>query len=412
MSKRLAIATTAPLVLHLPIALATLLASSGCEVENSVTRESTEVHLQETLDISQTQVSRELLDESLRLGRHFLLSRQTPQGDFRYQVNFLDQEESQDPAQVRKAGSLWGIALIHQDQPSDQTRNALLKGFAFYRDCSRPGDNGGKFIAYPGVLHGETGTLALVSLALIDFLRTEQVAACQQQLDDYLEFLLTLRTDTAQFRKDYELDTGFSFSEPMPYFDGECLLAITKAARYLEREDLRTIAIESAHAMFETYGKRARNAKNDSPLTKAFYQWGSLAFFDLYLSGWEDTDVFATRTIDLAHWMIDVHRTEERTLNTGYALEGLSCAYELARLTQQAAVQQKIAAVIDRQLHKLTSWQLTSSIPCAYLKQHASATTNFAGGVMNACDDPELRIDVTQHQMHAVILARRYLWPR
>ena len=31
---------------------------------------------------------------------------------------------------------------------------------------------------------------------------------------------------------------------------------------------------------------------------------------------------------------------------------------------------------------------------------------------MNACDDPELRIDVTQHQMHAVILARRYLWPQ
>ena len=404
--------TATSLTAHLIIALATLLTTTGCEVENAVTHDPTEAALPETTEIPQTQITRKLLDESLGLGRRFLLARQTPHGDFRYQVNFLNQEESQDPAQVRKAGSLWGVALIHHDQPSDQTRDSLLKGFAFYRNCSRPADDGGKFIAYPGVLDGETGTLALVSLALIDFLRTEQVAECQQQLDDYLEFLLTLRTDTGQFRKDYELDAGFSFSEPMPYFDGESLLAITKAARYLQRDDLQTIAIESAHTMFEMYGKRARKSENDSPLTKAFYQWGSLAFFELYSSGWENTEIFAAHTIDLANWMIDVHRTEERKLNTGYALEGISCAYELARLTQQTAAQQKFAAVIKRQLHKLTGWQLTSSIPCAYLQEHASTTATFAGGVMNACDDPELRIDVTQHQMHAVILARRYLWPR
>ena len=262
------------------------------------------------------------------------------------------------------------------------------------------------------MLHGATGTLALVSLALIDFLRTEQVAECRQQLDDYLEFLLTLRTESGQFRKDYELDTGFSFSEPMPYFDGESLLAITKAARYLQRDDLRTTAIESAHTMFALYGKRARKADDDSPLTKAFYQWGSLAFFELYSSGWENTEMFAAHTIDLANWMIDVHRTEERKLNTGYALEGISCAHELARLTQQTVAQRKFATVIERQLYKLTGWQLTSSVPCAYLQEHAAATATFAGGVMNACDDPELRIDVTQHQMHAVILARRYLWPQ
>ena len=396
----------------LVVTLIALPTTSGCDVDNTVTHDSTEVTLPDTTILPQKQVTRHLLDESLGLGKRFLLARQTPHGDFRYQVNFVTQEESQDPAQVRKAGSLWGVALIHHDQPTDQTREALLRGFAFYRNCSRPAESGGKFIAYPGVLHGETGTLALVSLALIDFLRTEQVAECRQQLDDYLEFLLTLRTDSAQFRKDYELDTGFSFSEPMPYFDGESLLAITKAARYLQRDDLRSTAIESAHTMFDIYGKRARKADNDSPLTKAFYQWGSLAFFELYSSGWENTEMFATHTIDLANWMIDVHRTEDRKLNTGYALEGISCAHELARRTQQTVAQRKFAAVIERQLYKLTGWQLTSSIPCAYLQEHAAATATFAGGVMNACDDPELRIDVTQHQMHAVILARRYLWQK
>ncbi|MEE3370708.1 MAG: hypothetical protein VX346_15315 [Planctomycetota bacterium] len=411
-SRRIGTQTTKLTAAQQALTLTMLLAAIGCGMEHNVPTDPPETTLQKPAGVPQTQMTRDLLDESLQLGRRFLLARQTPDGDFRYQVNFLNREESQDPAQVRKAGALWGVALIHHEQPSKQTRESLLKGFAFYRTCSHPSEDGGKFIAHPGVLHGETGTMALVSLALIEFLRTEQVAECRQQLDDYLTFLLTLRTDTGQFRKDYELDTGFSFSEPMPYFDGESLLAITKAARYLQRDDLRTTAIKSAHRMFEMYGRRAREAEKDSPATKAFYQWGSMAFFELYSSGWDNTEMFATHTIDLAHWMIDVHRTEERKLNTGYALEGISCAYELARLTQQATAQQKFAAVIERQLYKLTGWQLTSPVPCSYLQAHSSAVATFAGGVMNACDDPELRIDVTQHQMHAVILARRYLWPR
>jgi hypothetical protein len=32
------------------------------------------------------------------------------------------------------------------------------------------------------------------------------------------------------------------------------------------------------------------------------------------------------------------------------------------------------------------------------------------GGIQNHRKEASLRIDVTQHQMHAVILARRYYW--
>ena len=32
------------------------------------------------------------------------------------------------------------------------------------------------------------------------------------------------------------------------------------------------------------------------------------------------------------------------------------------------------------------------------------------GGVQNAAFEPALRIDVTQHQMHATLLARRYVY--
>jgi hypothetical protein len=34
------------------------------------------------------------------------------------------------------------------------------------------------------------------------------------------------------------------------------------------------------------------------------------------------------------------------------------------------------------------------------------------GGVQNSATSPGLRIDVIGHQMHATLLARRYLYPR
>ena len=140
MSQRHDTSTAHPLTACLVVTLITLCTTSGCDVDNAVTHDPAEA-TQGTVVLPQTQVTRHLLDESLGLGKRFLLARQTPHGDFRYQVNFVTQEESQDPAQVRKAGSLWGVALIHHDQPTDQTREALLKGFAFYRNCSRPAES-------------------------------------------------------------------------------------------------------------------------------------------------------------------------------------------------------------------------------------------------------------------------------
>ena len=119
---------------------------------------------------------------------------------------------------------------------------------------------------------------------------------------------------------------------------------------------------------------------------------------------------YAEWVIDLAYWMIDVHRTLMRRRNTAYAYEGMICAWERARLTGNTEALQKIGDVINDGLYKLTSWQVGSPNQNAFLLRNRSNDPKAIGGVMNHRKEAPLRIDVCQHQMHAVILATRFLY--
>ena len=85
-----------------------------------------------------------------------------------------------------------------------------------------------------------------------------------------------------------------------------------------------------------------------------------MAYFELATSGWENTDQYVNRVISLADWMIDVHRTLDRTRNTAYAYEGIIHAFELARLVNDQEHIEKFACVIDEGLNKLTSWHIAN----------------------------------------------------
>ncbi len=118
-------------------------------------------------------------------------------------------------------------------------------------------------------------------------------------------------------------------------------------------------------------------------------------------------------TLTLGWWMIHVHRTLERRRNTAYAYEGLIQAYRVAAERDDRAAIDELGDVIDAGLTKLTSWQVGG--PLAYrnefLAAHATDDPLAVGGVMNHRREAPLRIDVTQHQMHAVILALENAYP-
>ena len=85
-------------------------------------------------------------------------------------------------------------------------------------------------------------------------------------------------------------------------------------------------------------------------------------------------------------------------------------AWELARLTGDEQALKKIGRAIDMGLFKLLSWQVGGLLQNRFLKNQEVTDLKAIGGVMNSRKDPWLRIDVAQHEMHAVILARRYIF--
>lgn len=379
------------------------------------------------------ELSEEVLDQSLTLCKQFLLANQKENGSFNYEYDFVNDEFSSGDSQVRQAGALWGIALVHQEIPSSESKLAIERGIEFFEAHTRQGKKG-KYIAYPGQSSGRTGTLALVSLSLIDFLRAEPNHKRKEHYDSllnhYITFLISLRKSDGHFASGYQLKTGRMSGKPSPYFDGESLLTLTKAAKYLGYDSLQGIISESAEQMYKFYVTEARELDADSNQTKGFYQWSSMSFYEIYTAGWGDH--WAERTIELAFWMIDTHRTLIRTKNTAYAYEGMASAYQLAKLSGDQWAVQKIGTVMDIGLLQLISWQLGGPLQDDYLIDNPPASEIAIGGVINrgmgpntgvvfrskwpfikifSRNEPILRIDVTQHQAHAIILAKRYIYP-
>ena len=271
-----------------------------------------------------------------------------------------------------------------------------------------------KYIVYPDTESGKTGTLALFVLSLIDFLRIESNPEINEvyglELKKSISFLKSLMMENGQFHKYYNYEEGSGFGGASPYFDGEALLALIKAAKYATYDELQEIVLYSAESMFRQNVEKALKLNPDSPVTKGFYQWGSMAFFELFTSGWENVLVYGDRVLALSNWMIDIHKTLHRTKNTAYAYEGIVLAWETARILEKHEAAEKLLTVIETGLYKLLTWQIGSPVENEFLREHPTNDPKAIGGVLNKKDGTLLRIDITQHQMHAVILALRYIY--
>jgi UDP-N-acetylmuramoyl-tripeptide--D-alanyl-D-alanine ligase len=130
-------------------------------------------------------------------------------------------------------------------------------------------------------------------------------------------------------------------------------------------------------------------------------------------------DEFGTWLLEMAHWQVDVHETLRRKRNTGYAYEGMVPAWTWAshlvatrddkvNVEELQATAQKIQCTMEKGLSKLISWQVGMGV-----EEDAAEWDGIKGlgGIQNAAHESPLRIDVTQHQMHATILTRRLVYP-
>ena len=370
----------------------------------------------------------QLLEESFGLGSGFLVNWQLPEGNFRYMYDWVEGTWVEDDNQVRQAGSLWGVALCHRYKPTPETQAALDKGLRFWFDSTIEGPNQSLMARYKEDNFISSGTIALVALSIVEYLKTEAPmdeayrAELTEKLDGYLKFLQYLQLSNGHFARDYRHDRNSRVERSSPYYDGETLLCLCKAARELGYDNLVPGIEEAARATAETYTVKAWAKDVDSKKTKGFYQWSSMAFAEYYQAKWKDYELYGDVTLALGWWMTHTHATLKKSRNHAYAVEGLISAYRIARWKGDVAAQTDLLYTLDRSLHKLSSWQINGPLASnnKYLVKTPTDDPMTLGGVMNARKPSgrdvktdvshQLRIDVTQHQMHAVTLALEFVY--
>jgi UDP-N-acetylmuramoyl-tripeptide--D-alanyl-D-alanine ligase len=363
------------------------------------------------------EMTRAVLDRSLELGTRFMLVHQKAEGNFDYEYDWRERSYSPDDNEVRQAGALWGLGLLYRDRPSPELGRAVEKGLAFFERQAVSGAGGARCFGYLGRKSLGIGAVALIALAYIEYLSTpsgELAPALRAQhesrLRGYLQQLVAVMNADGLWPGQYEPVTCRASGEPSPYSDGEALLALVKAAKYLGRTDLLPVTLRAADDGYRHNVKEALAVHPDSDTTKGYYQWSTMAFYELATSGWPGTERFGNHVLELADWQIDVHRTLMRERNTAYAYEGLIPAYDLARRRGDAFRQAKYGCVIDLGLGRLTSWQVGGPLATRYTGAVAANDRAAVGGVQNEKRLPALRIDVVQHQMHAVLFARELVY--
>jgi len=368
-------------------------------------------------------LTRRVLKKSYKLSNKYIINNQRPEGNFNYEYDFVSDKLTEEDNQTRQAGAVWALALMYGYEQNDITKKALDKGLQFFIDNTIKGSREGELvISYPGDDISILNTVAIISLTIIDYLildekgiiklESEYKQKLNKYLDGYLNHLKSSRLASKHFSSYYDIKNKTYTDKFYPYGDGQTLLVFIKAAKYLGRTELIPIVEESSIVMAKHYTYDQWVTDYDSPKTKGFFQWSCMAFWEYQDAGWKDSEFYKQYVVSLAWWMINVHKTLFRKANTAYVYEGIIPALLIARKEKRKDIASDLEYTIDRALYKLTTWQVGGPLKSEnfFLLNNPYKNNNAVGGILNYKDRPVLRIDVTQHQMHSVLMALRYVY--
>lgn len=362
---------------------------------------------------------RQHLVTAIEAARVYYLNQQYQSGNFLYAMDLCNGQLFEDDNQVRQAGALWGLSCLNRDRFTENTRRAVLAGIDFFERNQKELPSGEILLSYPGEELIKTGTVALFCLSLIEFLIGQKEflpVEVYQRYDDLLErhlgFLQSMEMAGGSWAWQCDLHSGYREKVSSPYYDGEAFLAYCKAARYLGREKLLPRIKSALPQLIGKYTVNSWAADGERDQVKGFYQWGCMAFAEIAEAGWDEDGIAAQAAMALTWWQIYDNQVEAREGNTAYAVEGLIAAWRIAKLQQDEKSMVRIRQVIDNCLGRLMVWQVGGP----FLKMNPYLTglprvhPKAYGGVTAGLYSNIIRIDNVQHQLHAMLLALKYLY--
>jgi UDP-N-acetylmuramoyl-tripeptide--D-alanyl-D-alanine ligase len=363
------------------------------------------------------QVTKAELEKSIELGQQYMTTHEKAAGNFDYEYDWKAKKNSDDNNEVRQAGAVWGVSLLYayalRTHKAPELEEGVKRAIAYFDDTSKVTATGGRYPLYrgdaatPTITKSGIGMAALVTLGLIDYARTLPPDAPERKRAfEYGKFLAESVKPDGTWPGDYRYDTGAGVGKNSPYSDGEALLALVTGMKYLGWDEFRPVIEKAAKGGHSINVEKPIAEEPDNTTTKGYYQWSSMALYELATSPMANTGPYGDWLLGLADWIIDVHRIIGKPKNTGYAYEGLVSAYAWAKEAKDPRAE-KIRCVIHRGLSTLLGWQVGH--PRA-AKLGGGDDPKAVGGVQNHSSEPALRIDVVQHQMHAEILAIDHLF--
>jgi UDP-N-acetylmuramoyl-tripeptide--D-alanyl-D-alanine ligase len=366
-------------------------------------------------------VTRPMLHDTLKRVHGYLLANQRPLGNFHARYDFVKRSAGRDDP-VAQAYATWALAMLHRNRDDDKAKGALDKALRFFVDRTEQGPADGTLVfRYPGANTCDTQAVALVGLAIIEYLLTEKdelEATFRQQLGQtlkgFISHLERMRLESGRFASSWSLQKSASHEDATPAADGAALLCLTRAARHLGFERLVPQIQAHSLSLAHHYTVGEWGTDPDSEATRDFFPWSSQAFREYLEAGWDDRGPIRDYLEATSWWMVRTHRVIDRERNTAYALEGLVSVYALTKgRSGHENISAELFATIDKLLFRLTSWQVEGPLVSEsnFLLTHRTKDPRASGGILAAEEDPMLRVDVATRHAHAVILALKDVYP-
>lgn len=378
-------------------------------------------------------ITAEALDDAIEAAGMYIMNQQKEEGNFRYAFDFVSGMEDDKDNQVRQAGVLWSVCNLNRERFTEARRRSALLGLDFFMRNQRGlPDTKQVVVTYQATPVIKTGTVALFCLSLVDFLTGQEryITAEQKKpyltaLENNLRFLQFQELSSGSWREEYELNgprLPDEFAPISPYFDGEALLAYISASKYYHTHPELTPPIplderilSALPKLIQKYTVECFVPGGDTTFTKGFYQWGcmSCALASSIYTDEETRKLCLEGCLSLTWWQIFGNRLDTKNGNTGYAIEGLVSAYVLAKRAGMEAESKEIREAIDKTLSRLMTWQVGGPFESynPFLKTwKGKLPDRVFGGVTSNADSGYIRIDIVQHQLHAMLLARKYIY--
>lgn len=350
--------------------------------------------------ISINDVTSENIENTLNLAGNWLLNSQNEDGSMKYKYLPDEDRYPKQNNMIRQFMATLALAELYENTQDNRYKEAYERNlhfniFHYYYEEEEFGY----------IFYNDNAKLGSAAIALMSVLPSEKPIYNEKKIM-LKNFIIFLHNESGRFRTFYippEADRNHNF------YPGEAMLALMMAYEKEKEPDI----LDTVDKSFQYYSGYFRKASNP-----AFVPWQTMAIYRLYQA--QKKTEYADFIFEMNDWLIQIQETScanpnylgrfydpshkeygpPHSSSTAVYVEGLTYAYSLAKELDDTDKMIAYRNSILLGVRSLLQLQYTE-----YNKGNVSEENRIKvhGGIRKTVDNPELRIDNTQHTVMALL---------